>query len=105
MTTVSRELLTNCQEVPDQVAVYLQHASQDDIPVTYANLVSGASKYARKLVTHDIQPGEVVVLILEHGEDLIFSFFGAVLCGAIPSIMPFLTEKLSQNDIAQIYLH
>jgi fatty-acyl-CoA synthase len=36
-----------------------------------------------------------VVLILQHGEDLIFSFFGAVLRGAIPSIMPFLTEKLS----------
>jgi acyl-CoA synthetase (AMP-forming)/AMP-acid ligase II len=41
-----------------------------------------------------IQPGEVVILILQHGEDLISAFFGAILCGAIPSIMPFLTEKL-----------
>jgi len=42
-----------------------------------------------------IQPGEVVILILQHGEDLIYSFWGAVLHGAIPSMMPFLTEKLS----------
>jgi acyl-CoA synthetase (AMP-forming)/AMP-acid ligase II len=42
-----------------------------------------------------IQPGEVAVLILQHGEDLVYSFWGAILHGAIPSIMPFLTEKLS----------
>src|SRR4030095_12702905 len=29
------------------------------------------------------------------GEDLVYSFWGAILHGAIPSIMPFLTEKLS----------
>ncbi|MCI0556288.1 MAG: AMP-binding protein, partial [Anaerolineae bacterium] len=41
------------------------------------------------------QPGEVVVLILQHGEDLVYAFWGAILHGAISSIMPFLTEKLS----------
>jgi acyl-CoA synthetase (AMP-forming)/AMP-acid ligase II len=34
------------------------------------------------------------VLILQHGEELVYAFWGAVLHGAIPSIMPFLTEKL-----------
>jgi len=34
------------------------------------------------------------LLILQHGRALIDAFFGAVLHGAIPSIMPFLTEKL-----------
>jgi fatty-acyl-CoA synthase len=95
MTTISSNLLASSQEAPDQVAVYLQHAGQNDVPVTYAKLFSGASGYAKALEKHGIQPGEVVVLILQHGEDLIFSFFGAVLRGAIPSIMPFLTEKLS----------
>ena len=41
-----------------------------------------------------IQPGEVVILILQHGADLVHAFFGAVLHGSIPAIMPFLTEKL-----------
>jgi len=35
-----------------------------------------------------------VIIILQHGQDLISAFFGAILHGAIPSIMPFLTEKL-----------
>jgi fatty-acyl-CoA synthase len=47
--------------------------------------------YARE----GIKPGEVVILILQHGEDLVYSFWGAILHGAIPSIMPFLTEKLA----------
>jgi acyl-CoA synthetase (AMP-forming)/AMP-acid ligase II len=45
-----------------------------------------------------VNPGEVVILILDHGEALVYAFFGAILGGAIPSIMPFLTEKLSPEQ-------
>ena len=55
----------------------------------------GSSRFARTLRRQGIKPGEVVVLILQHGEDLVYSFWGAILHGAIPAIMPFLTEKLS----------
>jgi fatty-acyl-CoA synthase len=95
MTTISKALLSNFQEAPDQVAVYLQHAGKEDIPITYARLFSGATKYAQTFDNYGVQAGEVVVLIMQHGMDLIYSFFGAVLHGAVPSIMPFLTEKLS----------
>ena len=72
----------------------LQHSGQEDRKVTYRELLEGANAHARSLQAAGIQPGEVVILILQHGSDLVFSFFGAVLHGAIPSIMPFLTEKL-----------
>ncbi len=81
--------------LPERVAVYLQSAGREDLPLTYAHLLCGADSFARTLVREGIQPGEVVVLILQHGEDLIYAFWGAILHGAIPSIMPFLTEKLS----------
>ena len=42
-----------------------------------------------------IQPGEVVVLIFDYGPELLYAFWGAILNGSIPSILPFLTEKLS----------
>ncbi len=73
----------------------MQHPGREDLPLTYEQLLRGASTYARTLEREGIQPGEVTVLILQHGEDLIYSFWGAILHGAIPSIMPFLTEKLS----------
>jgi fatty-acyl-CoA synthase len=95
MTTFPQRLRSLHARMPERTAVCLQFAGRDDVPVTYEALVRGASAYARALAQEGIQPGEVVVLILQHGEDLLHSFWGAILHGAIPSIMPFLTEKLS----------
>ena len=95
MTTFPERLNTLLLQDPDRVAIYLQFSGRDDLPVTYEMLVQGASVYTQTLEREGIQPGEVTVLILQHGEDLVYSFWGAILLGAIPSIMPFLTEKLS----------
>lgn len=95
MTTFPERLKTLHSRTPQQVAVTLQFSGGDDLPITYDQLLHSAGAYARALERDGIQPGEVVVLILQHGEDLMYSFWGAVLHGAIPSIMPFLTEKLS----------
>src|SRR6266496_6834183 len=80
---------------PERVAVMLQFSGKDDLPLSYNELLRGSHAFARTLVREGIQPGEVVVLILQHSEELVYSFWGAILHGAIPSIMPFLTEKLS----------
>lgn len=79
----------------ERVAVTLQFAGKDDLPLTYEQLLRGSCAFAHTLNREGIQPGEVVVLILQHSEELVYSFWGAILHGAIPSIMPFLTEKLS----------
>lgn len=73
----------------------LQYASQPDQELTYRQLIVGANQYALTYAREGIQAGEVILLILQHGPDLVFSFWGAVLHGAIPAIMPFLSEKLS----------
>jgi len=95
MTTFPERLKALHARTPERVAVYLQHAGRDDLPVNYRQLVRGAAACARTYAREGIQPGEVILLILPHGEDLLYSFWGAILHGAIPSIMPFLTEKLS----------
>jgi fatty-acyl-CoA synthase len=95
MTTITERLKILYSRAPEQVAVYLQFSGRDDLPLTYDQLLRCASTYAQTLEYEGIQSGEVVILILQHGEDLVYSFWGAILHGAIPSIMPFLTEKLS----------
>src|SRR6266498_1757110 len=80
---------------PQRVAVTLQFAGKGDLPLTCDQLLRGSDAFARTLEREKIQPGEVVVLILQHSEELMYSFWGSILHGAIPSIMPFLTEKLS----------
>jgi acyl-CoA synthetase (AMP-forming)/AMP-acid ligase II len=80
---------------PEQVSVYLQFPNRDDVPISIDQLLRGAQSFSQMYASEGIKPGEVIILILQHGEELIYAFWGAVLHGAIPSIMPFLTEKLS----------
>jgi fatty-acyl-CoA synthase len=93
--TFPEQLKALHSRTPERVAVTLQFPGREAISLTYDLILRRASAYARTLERQGIQPGEVVVLILQHGEALIHSFWGAILHGAIPSIMPFLTEKLS----------
>src|SRR5258706_12743582 len=95
MTTFPEQLKALHARTPERVAVTLQFSNADDLPVSVDQLLRGVSSYADALKQYGIQPGEVVVLILQHGESLLYAFWGAILHGAIPSIMPFLTEKLS----------
>ena len=95
MTTFTERLSAIYSQTAEQVAITLQFSGRDDLRLTYKQLLRGAERYARTLEREGIQPGEVVVLILQHGEDLVYSFWGTILQGSIPSIMPFLTEKLS----------
>lgn len=101
MTTFTQRLKQLYEEAPDHVSVRLLHNHQPEQAITYRDLLHGAAGYAHALQKTGIRPGEVVVLILQHGEALIHAFFGAILHGAIPAIMPFLTEKLSPDQYAR----
>ncbi|MBE0684659.1 MAG: AMP-binding protein [Anaerolineaceae bacterium] len=94
MPIFSEVLQSAYQSKPDQVIITLQQAGFPDRPITYKDLLEGATSYAQTFARQGIQPGEVVILILQHGLDLVYAFWGAVLHGAVPAIMPYLTEKL-----------
>jgi fatty-acyl-CoA synthase len=94
MPTFSDLLKGHFEQSPNDVCIILQHAGQPDRQVTYHELIYGASGYVHNYQQNNIKSGEVILLILQHGIDLLFSYYGAILHGAIPSIMPFLTEKL-----------
>jgi acyl-CoA synthetase (AMP-forming)/AMP-acid ligase II len=94
MPTFSDLLRSRYEQTPEKVSVTMLHAGQPERPITYRDLIHGASGYVDTYAKNGIQPGDVVLLILQHGMELLYAYYGAVLYGAIPSIMPFLTEKL-----------
>ncbi len=94
----SRVLLRSYQQTPDSVSIYVLDSRHPDSPVTYRNLFERSFSFALRLEQARVQPGEVVIIILPHSSDLVCAFFGAILAGAVPSIMPFLTEKLSPDQ-------
>jgi len=100
MESLPQNLLASFKEVPDRIAIHLV-GEQGDQAVSYKELIQGSYQYALSLGQAGIDQGEVVIIILQHGVDLIHAFFGSILYGAIPSIMPFLTEKLSPDKYRQ----
>ena len=99
--TLPALLAAHLDEAPDRPALHLLYNRQPDQTLTYRDLLAGAAGYARAYQAAGLQPGEVVVLILQHGEALVYAFWGALLYGAVPSIMPFLTEKLAPEKYRQ----
>lgn len=95
MKTIVDVLKGFCESAPERIAITLQHPDQPDIHITYRELVERSNDYAVAYARGGVRPGDLVILILPHGQEIVYSFWGAILHGAIPSIMPFLTEKLA----------
>ena len=93
--TITQRLRALAASDPDFPAVRLLFADGPTVLISYQDLLRGATAYAHSLAQAGVCPGDVVILILQHSAALVYAFFGAILAGAIPSIMPFLTEKLS----------
>ena len=89
----SKQILNQVDKFPDkQILRILIDGNYTHL--TYKDIFDGACRYEYALKETGIGSGDVVILILPHGLDLIFAYFGAILNGSIPSIMPSLTEKL-----------
>lgn len=101
MSTLTNIVLNANQISPNKPILILQSPQREDLVITNQDLIMGASAYAHTLQNNGIQPDDVVIIVLQHGQDLIFAFWGCILQGAIPSIMPFLTEKLSPQHYRQ----
>ena len=93
--TFTQALQQIALESPQRITVTLLHRKSAPQTISYQKLFYGAAAYAQALEQAGIQPKEVVIIILDYGDALLYAFWGCILRGAIPSIMPFLTEKLS----------
>ncbi len=80
------------RERADEPCVALVQGARE-YTLTYGEFFARVTGYARTLEKAGIQRGDLVVLVLAHGEAVMCGFWGALLLGAIPSIFPFLSDK------------
>jgi fatty-acyl-CoA synthase len=92
-TTLAEALLTNAHNAPDRPALTFI-LNGEHTQLTGAQLLAGAEEAAGKLAARGVGSGDLVILVLQHSLELVNAFWGCVLLGAVPSIFPFLTEKL-----------
>ena len=99
--TISSIIVDRFLQAPEQELAILLHSGEPDQKITARQFFHNAAGVTHAILGAGVQPGEVVVLILDREEDLLHAFFGAILAGAIPAIMPYLTEKLAAEQYRQ----
>jgi fatty-acyl-CoA synthase len=61
--------------------------------ISFHKLRCEAAAYANLYRHSGLKAGDVVLVMLQHSPELYYSFAGAMLCGCIPSVMPFPSQK------------
>lgn len=78
---------------PNRLFARVIVSGQPDRRCTYFELIGAASKFASHYQARGVQRGDVVVINLPHGEELLFAFVGAMLAGAVPSVFAHPSPK------------
>ncbi len=92
--TIPEQLYHLALEAPDREVLRLLYTEQDDVVLTRMGLFQSAQEVSERLKASGVQAGDLVIIVQRDSLALASTFFGAALLGAIPSILPFATEKL-----------
>lgn len=99
--TLTKALDHRARRHPQALALVFIAENGEEGQLTARDFHERALASARALAAQGVQPDDVVVLVLQHSIDLLTIFWGALYLGAIPSIFPFLTEKLDGDVYRQ----
>ncbi len=95
----SRTIIGNVHELatqwPDKVFCRLVVPGQATRTITYGELWQKAGDHAAFLRAKGVAPGEVVIVLLKHGAELVFAYVGTLFLGAIPSVFAFPSVKVT----------
>lgn len=108
MTTLIHTLQAHVRANPNAPLIVMRQPDRERT-ITRGQFYAQAERYAAALSQSGIGTGDLVAIVLQHGEDVLYSFWGALLLGAIPSIFPFLSDKLDRsiyfNNLSALVAH
>jgi fatty-acyl-CoA synthase len=95
--TISEPLRERARAEGDRAALTFLHEDGRTLRLSTGDLYQRTRQFAYGLARARIQPGDLVILVFPHTIDLLAAFLGASARGAVPSIFPYLTEKLDPD--------
>src|ERR1043166_1049769 len=96
-----RNIVRIAEAAPDRVFAKLSYPQPPSITITYAELLTNGAKYATLYKRNGVREADVVVIILNHGVELLYSFVGALLYGAIPSIFAPSSARIPAQEYSR----
>lgn len=98
-STLTENLLAHAAREPEKVFCRLIRPNLT-VPITYQGLAVRGLQYARAYLNAGLLPGDMVLVALNHGEDMIYAFVGAILGGFIPTYMATLKTRQDPSHYA-----
>src|SRR6266498_106458 len=86
-------LLTQAEERPSALYARYLFADRERVEMDFASTLERTRQFAAGYAARGVKRGSVVLVILEHHEDLMPAFLGATWLGAIPAFLPFPNPK------------
>ncbi len=84
-TAVSR-ILHRMEETPHRLYARV-YANGQSTAISYRRLAEGAAPYAAACVDNGLEPGDRALILFDHGPEMLYAFFGAMLAGVVPTLM------------------
>src|ERR671933_1524013 len=76
-------------ERPEALYARYLFADRSPVEVSYQETERRTREYAAVYASRGVTKGDVVLVIVEHHEDLMPAFLGAMWLGAIPAFLPY----------------
>jgi len=92
--TLIQPVIDRAENKPDHISLILINQDGSEETITARQFHRQAHSYTSALQQIGVQAEDLVIQVLQHSRVLLSAFWGAMYLGAIPSIFPFLTEKL-----------
>jgi acyl-CoA synthetase (AMP-forming)/AMP-acid ligase II/acyl carrier protein len=78
-----------CRQDPKGRAFVFLDENEHALAVSNEQFYNDIQRYASGFIAKQIKPGEIVLLALDHGYELLCCFWGAICGGAIPSVLTY----------------
>lgn len=88
-SNIFEALCENASIHPDRDALVFLGDDNSETRITYSRLVEISRAYGDVFRRSGLEKGDIAMLLVPHSLEIIYSFFGAVSCGVVPSIYPF----------------
>lgn len=89
-------VMTHALQTPNKLFhVFLKDGLKVDL--TFAELWRRSGHFAAELATRGVREGDIVIVSMPMGIDLIAAFLGAMRAAAVPSIMPYPNRKQKES--------
>ncbi|MEQ9144875.1 MAG: AMP-binding protein [Parvibaculaceae bacterium] len=85
--TATARIFRRIEETPDRLCARVLGGGETT-SISYRRLAERAAPYVAACKAHRLQPGDRVIVLFDHGPELLYAFFGAMFAGAVPTMMP-----------------